>query len=670
MRSSSRAYTAPWPYDAVISGQPVMLAVDDKGKPEWHEGSIEYFSENVALTAEDRSYAQFPPEVEFPQAITDLINGAGVFEQDNEHRNNYHYAMFMDTGSGKPIKGPKFNLSINFTFTANQPVYSVTFNNVLYFAQGTRLYKVAADGVSTPAAVNTFAANVSGQMVVYRGTNATDMLFIPIGNSNNFFTMTTAEVFVQHASKAAICFGVIGDELWRSTIDGSNRTCISKSTDGSSVATFGADYIVGDSRAAITNIVALQDVLLIMKEDGVYNPTYTAGNVADEDLTPELHQLLVSGAGRKTTVWNNLLVFSFAGGLYSYDPLNSGRLLQFGPETLAENYSEVKGAVVSSCGLAGLNLFSVMYNSVNNASYLAKFGSWKFTDGERTFIPGWHMAQYKWTGKQIVHSSIHYTTVSGSRPRQYVWFADGTVQWMYVNKTLNPMDDPDYEFDTANTGYLYLPRLTAGFPFEYKIMKAIGIGGRNMLSGVRTLGVEYKYATDVAYTIVGNTSTDPGERIEITGSAIAQAFDIRISMTNTSSTITPVVNSIVAYLSIRTSTLKEIIARIRCEDAIRANDGVIMRYKWEEIRANIEASLTARGTISVISPSGETLTCIGIRFGHELEGRHPQTKAMQWSIPIRLVQVRSVASRGTWDRAGAYTWTQLASYSWAEVGII
>jgi hypothetical protein len=641
-----------------------MLSRDEKGAPDWQEGSIEYFDQSITLTAEDRGYLQFPPEIEFPQAVTDLIEGAGVFEQDIDHRKRYHYALFADTSPGKSIKGPMFNPTQSFTYTANQKIWSVTFNNILYFASGTRLYKISStSGAHT--LVNTFAQNI-GQMAVYRGTNSADLLFIPQGNSSNFYTMTTGEVLTQHASKAAIGFVVVGDELWRHTIDGSNRTAVSKSTDGGSASTWAADYTIGDGASSITQLVNYDGTLIVLKEDGIYNPTYTSANISDEELTPELKVMKKAGNGQGSIIWDNYLVMPFADSLYMYQG-DTGMLSQVGPETLPENYSEVKGPVKAVAAMAGLNLYAIMYNSSNSKSYLAKYGSWQFVNGDRKFIPGWHMALYRWS-KQAVHMSIHYTTVSSSKPFLYVWFADGTTQYMKPNRTINPIDDPDYEFDTANTGYIYLPRLTGGFPFETKVLKAIGISGRELASGTRQIGAMFKYAPDAVYNSVGVVFDAPGERLEITNSTpAANSFDIAVSLSTTSSSSTPVLSAVVCYLSLRTSTLKELVGSIVAEDNVTANDGSLHRGMWEDIRYNIENALTATGAITVISPSGEQLTCIGVKFGHKLEGRHPVTKALQWSIPFKMIQVRTVATRGTWERVSAYTWGEISSYTWQEI---
>lgn len=670
---TSRSYGPPWPYDAVISGQPVMCVKSRDGEPIWEEKAINYFQADVQITAEDRGYVQFPPEVELPYAVTDLSDGAGIAEQSPKSRHGYHYALYADASSGRPVKGPLFNDQQTLTLSSSTPTQIIEFNSKLYLISGPLMFVRGDDTASGWSAVTVpgaFTGKTIGKCVVFRGTNSADLLFVPIGASNVYYTMNAAETFTAHSSQQAEHFEVIGDELWLANTE-SNQRVIRKSTDGGATATWQGPNVVGDGAKAITWLKAVADRLLVTKEDGLFAPSQDA-TVVDEDLTPGLRPLAATNNGRGAVTFGNELIFPFANQLYRYDP-HDGEFEQFGPETLEQNGSEVKGPVQSVAAQEGLAIWAGMYNSSNSASYLARFGGWR-TDATangptRHFLPVWHFALHKWASKQV--ALLHVTNVISGGPRLYVVFTSGNVQWCVLSRTANPIDDPNYRFDTANTGEVYYPRFNGNFPFEPKLLKAIGIAGRNLSSGVRTVGGQYKAAVDSSYTSVGTTGTDPGERLEPSGSPAANAFDFKATLATTANTSSPVLTALVVYSALRTGTraVKDITAILDIRDRVIDHDGKPIRLSWQELRDAVQATMEAQGAISVITPKGETITAMGVDFSQRMISTD-KDGARTWHMVIRMIQTKTTSTRGTWARASAYTWGQLGALLWSDVASI
>jgi hypothetical protein len=684
MAQVRRQYGPPYPYDAVISGIGVMLDKMPDGSPAWIEKSIEFFSGDVQLSAEDRGYVQFPPTVELPYAWTDLIEGYGAAEltQSNKFRRRYHYALYADCSTGRPMKGPLMNDQGSLTITSGTtPSQVVEFGGTLYLICGDKIFmrnddtQITGGGsgggwtaVTVPA---TFSGKTIGKCAVFRGTQSAALLFVPIGSSANYYTMTTGRTFTQHASQKASHFEVVGDALWLANTE-SNQEVIRTCSDGGTTATWLGPTYIGDGTKGITWMQAVQDRLLVLKEDGIFAPT--DGAAIDEDLTPDLRPLANTNNGKRSIAWASKLIASYGEMLWKYSP-DSGELEQFGPETLEANASEVKGPVRSISGHGNQALYAGVYNAANTCSYLVKYGTYRTEDGangpQRQFMPVWHGALYKWgAGNRI--DLVHATTVTSS-PRLYTFVnTSATTLEVYhcvLPRTTNPADDPNYRFDTSNTGEVYYPRWTGNFPFENKLLKGIGVGGRNLGTGI-SVGAQYKQAADTNYISLGTSLAEGGERLAPTGSPSTTAFDFVATLATTSSSTSPILGSFVVYSALRTNTgLKDITATIRIRDRVLDRRGQPLRETWETLRDDLENAITTVGSISIITPKGETATVIGISFSEAMLGED-SNGAITWTMTVRMVQTAVTYTRGTWSRAAAYTWGDLSGLTWGDVAVI
>lgn len=760
MATTRRQYGSPYPYDCIISGVGCMLEPMPNGEPSWIERSVEFFQGDVQLSAEDRGYVQFPPTVELPFAWTDLSEGAGISEQGqgSRFRRRYHYALNADCSTGRPIMGPKMTDQGSLTVTSGaRPHQVVEFNGKLWLIVGDKIFERIDDtsitgggsgggwqAVSVPGA---FSGLTIGKCAAFRGTQSAAYLFVPIGSSANYYVMDTAKTFTQHASRTADHFEVLGDALWMSATE-SNQQVIRKCEDGGTAATWLGPTYIGDGSKTITWLQADQDRLMILKEDGIFSPT--DGEAIDMDLTPQLRPLSSTANGKRAISWGGNLISTYGQMLWKFNP-DTGVLEQFGPETLEQNASEVKGPIRAWAGHGNQALYAAAYNINNASSYLWKYGTYHTEDTnrgpERLFMPVWHGALYKWTDSSAADSGtatagaattltdsgkswgvndwagfvvaitggtgsgqyrgissntateltvptswttnpdtsstyaiysnarvehLHVTNLTSS-PRLYAFVRTSSttlqVYHMVLPRTTNPADDPDYQFNTTDTGEVYFPRWTGNFPFENKLLKGVGVGGRNLASG-RSVGAQYKVASATSYTAIGTTTTEGGERLAPSGNPTAAAFDLKATLSTSVATATPVLSSFVVYTALRTNTgLKDITATIRIRDGVVDRRGQPLRASWENLRDDIEAAITTNGTINVITPKGETVTVIGVSFSEARLGEDSDG-AQIWTMTIRMIQTRIAYSRGTWSRAGAYTWGALGALTWGDVAVI
>lgn len=654
-----------------------MLDPTPNAGPAWVETKVPAFDPSSIISSEDRNYVQFPPELEFPYAQDDWSGGAGQADQKEGLRDRYWYADDVDCSSGWPIVGPA-STTVPASISGSVSQF-VEFNGIVYAIAGDRIYK-RADDVSSWSNITPgtdFAANVSGKCVVFQGTQSAAFLFIPIGSANNYYVMSTAESFTQHGSQKAVTFEVKGNELWLAVKE-SNQWGVKKAEDGGTSATWGAMTTVGDTAHGISKLDVVADHLLARKDDGLHGLSIEAFTV-DEHLTPELKHLAAAGNGSVGCVWNGTLVWVYNNNLLRYDPA-SGRLDQIGPELVERNTSPMKGPIVAVDGQAGICLWGVIYNSTTGHSHLAKYGTWKsaqtrgrLASGETglEFKPNWHYSLYTWDSKQITTIFVSSGSYLGTpQPRLWWGCSDGTVGYIILPRTANALDDANYRFNTGG-GSLYLTRYTALFPFEDKLLKSVGLGGRSLSGSARQLSALYKIASDAGYTSIGSVQEDPGERMVVNGNVSSQAFDIRIDLATTGATATPVLTHFVVYSALRTQNLKEIRARIVAGDNIKDLRGQPMRSTWRDIRSNLESAMTTSGSFTVINPAGEEITVIGLDFGHAYSPLMDDDKRNPvWTETIRMVQTAVASNRGTWGRAGAYTWNALSAFTWGQVASI
>ncbi|MFN8525118.1 MAG: hypothetical protein U0821_18635 [Chloroflexota bacterium] len=668
MPPTRRSHERPYPYDALIAGNGVMLA----DVPEaWVENKINYFDQSAVSTEVDRSYAVFPPEVESPYALTRFNGGMGQFQQTLDDRSRTHYSLFCDTSGDYPVVGPNVNSQQTLSAAVTQ---AIDFNGIVYAAAGRYLYKRSNDTGAGWTVVRDFGVGFTiGKMAVYQGTQATAFLFIPIGTSGNYYVMSTAEAFTQHASQGGYGFETIGDELWLWNKE-TNQWVIRKSTNGGTAATWGGITVIGDTSSAITWMVSVALRLLLPKENGLYAAS-TDATIVDQELAQEMRPMAASDNGVGAIAWNDTLVLPYGGNLYRYDPL-TGSMDQMGPELLQAHGSPVVGPIKAIAAQPGMCLWGGM-NGFDGNAYLCRYGSWRVVETsngpERRFQGSWHGALYRWTGKVLSALFITNLITKGGvkQPRLYAFMTDGTVYWCYLSRTFNAADDPNYEFNTSltDTKVVYFPRYTGGFPAEFKLLKAIYAGGRNLSSGVRAITPRYKLPTDGAWTSLGAVNSDPGERLQPSGSPSSQSFDLSVELTCTSAASSPVLTEFVTFSSLRTNPVKEIVVSVKAEDNLTDRKGTGIRQSWQDIRTAIEEAMTTNGAITVTTPAGEDVTVTGLQFGHRklMPRGDRKGEGQQWISTCRMVQTKVTRTRGTWSRAAAYTWGNLAAFTWAEV---
>lgn len=212
------------------------------------------------------------------------------------------------------------------------------FNDELYRAGDATLYKLnaAGDGFFP---LHTFAANITDLEPF-----TDNQLYIALGISNDYWYMTTAEVFtVTTGDEKEVEFFCVVHAASPTMYANYSAYQLKSTTDPSGAATWAGATTVGSSYHNITDLISWQGLLYIMKED---KPYYLDSTPAiQDDLAIELESAYATTSGKNAWVWKNKL----------YIPAGAQALLETdgttntfrNPASYCSNLSDFVGRVIA-----------------------------------------------------------------------------------------------------------------------------------------------------------------------------------------------------------------------------------------------------------------------------------------------------------------------------------
>ncbi len=648
---------APAPFDCMINGAGYMLVTSGQDLA-WDEHRVAEIEQNLPLRQEDIQYTLTPPRVETPYAVTDLSGGIGYPRQDVDHRDGYDGAWNVDCSSGLPIKGPTVTTQQTLTYTSGGMPQFIEFNSYLYAATGSHLYRRDNDTGTGWTLVKDYSGatiKIVGKMAVFRGTQSAAFLFIPL-SLGNYDVMSTAEAFTTHASQAAQGFEVVNDELWLHNTE-SNQQVIRKATDGGTAATWGGATVISDGRYRISELICCNGRLLVLKDDGLYGPTIQDESVIDRELTPEIKYFVstyavsvggLSGQAR-ATVLNGEVYWTIAGHVFAYNP-DTGELRHltptFGSSATFRFYANPVSAIAAQ---PGIGLWATAYCTIDATvngtassgdGHVFRFGGWAPSrepggDSARNYRAVWHgVIGLLSASHGIVRAlRVTYAASSNDSPRLYA-FVGGDIIWMQLADSQVPGDDKDYSV-TASDGFVLYPWYTLNTPMETKVLRRVGLGGWN-LSSDRLLNAAYRTTVAANFTSIGDVTSDPGSTVAVSGTPSSKTFQFRVKIAGATGTTFGQLASFVAYAAVRSQPYKEVIAQIKTSDNVRDRAGGPAKRSGSDLRTALETAIDGN-PMTVIAPSGESMTMLGLDYAHQFEG-WDSTGVARYRTTIRMVE--------------------------------
>lgn len=409
---------------------------------------VPFLSQQISSTAE-LSYSDIDRRREVAFAQDDWSGGISDNLRFNlERQKKFRYSKGADTSfPGQILPAPKVN-TIGSAI-ADQPTGPILQRStgILYFAAGTKLYRVATSS-STPALDSTFTASITA--IFEFGGN----LVVGQGSSNNFFyrtgdtasSPTSGVGSFTDGGAAAHFFAAINDTIYRAVLPRSLFNA-------QAVAGPWAEYDVGDTSFDITSLTPVAQVIVVGKEDGPY--TFDQDVVA-QPLAPELKLQADAQVGKYAIEYNRDYVFTSRLGMVRIRPGEG--LKNIGLDLLADPALPANDSRPYGLASDGRFLYAIVAPSGTSGVFI-----WK-----RDYADAWHNFVYRSDLAQAA-SMIYATGKIGSTSVNAIVFAyQSSSNWQLAYArfpaTLDPTKDSAYTFETGAASVIRSLDYTASYP--------------------------------------------------------------------------------------------------------------------------------------------------------------------------------------------------------------
>jgi hypothetical protein len=662
----------PYPYDMYIGDVRVIL------EPQADGNLVSQKSKTLDETAPtDYTYSSANPFKERAFEWTQLYGGYGqAVAPSTGVPRRYAYAIKADLSvDGLWMKGPKFETHIQTIDAAAGEVRQII---LAAHGAGTAWFAICENGIwrrtadtasggwTVSLSAASLGAGVNPIQAVrfqHRGTSPVDALYVATDNSNlwqyNGSTWTVAGLGAGPPNNEARAIERVNDELWVA----GDYTVSKVQDDPMDRLKYAAAIYVGDQSARINWLKSIGDVLYIFKEDGVYTVDTTG---LDHELFSTLRGKNSRANGRNAAVWIDRMWFTY--GDQTFTMTEDAALQPDGMEQMLENTSPVKGTWVAGAGHNTWFLYELVYNSVNDTTYLIKHGTWveegsnQNTPGVAQFAEAHHGALYDWDKKATCAEIVPDLEAAGN-DRLYVGFLDGTVQWCILPQhTPNPAQDSSCEF-TSGDSYVYLPIHHGGFQADNKLWHGVTAMGPTLSA---TEWAEVQYRLDVSNALAEWTTllpddpkfTLPAQRKAFVADAVAdsvwgQYMEIRVKLSkdpdlgSSPAYASPVMEGIALHESVRPAFSREFTVSVKAASYLPRRDGVADRRRGSAILDALIEECQRVGPVNCTMPTGETepWTLVGYRDSAASYGKR---RDHEWLVQIQGIQLGfNSVQRGT-----------------------
>jgi hypothetical protein len=662
--NTTQSRRRPWPYDAYIGTQRVMLVPDDDGQLIGRKTRT--LDQSAPVTFE---YGSANPFKERTFLWNKLYSGMGqaIAPSAPETPRRYSYATRVDTSiDGYWMKGPNFEDHVE-TVNAGagevrqlvkalhggvETVFAVCENGV---------YRRTADGSWTASlTAGTTPALPAGQFpqqaVRFRGRHAASIDALYLGTATGNIWQYTGAAWVQAASAEGPGTGalqgecryveVVGDELWVA----GDYWVVKVEENPLLRANYAAVIYIGDQSSKITWLRQIDNTLFIFKEESIFTVS-TSG--LDQDLFPTLRGRRSATNGRNAAVWVNQLWIPYGNRTYRLDA--NGELTPDGLEQLLENTSEIRGEMVAGAGHNTWFFYEVYYNG-SGISYLLKHGTW-IDDGSGRNIQflnsAHHGALAQWSKRATCAEIISGVHATGN-DRLYVGFSNGTVEWCVLPKTgPNPESDAACEFTTQDS-YVYLPIHHSNFQADNKLYRGVSIFGPHLTN---TEWIEVEYRVDITNTAAAWVVLDsadpkftiPGQRKEfpIDSPVYGRAIQFRVKLVKDPSSVvspkqfSPVIDGIAVHEQIRPSISLEYTFNINASSFAVRRNGTVVRQRGSTLKESLLSLMGVAGTTIIQLPDGDLQEMTLVDYQ---EGWMPAQKRrdLEFVITLQAIQLETI----------------------------
>ena len=577
--------------------------------------------------------------------------GASVQSSGNDRR--YHYALDCWIIGGYFGKGPRVHPIVPSStdgqvFRFIEGIYPAGGVDKLYALVGSRVIVSNNDTDPGQATVVQRSTHQATDAARFTGgyAGAVDALYI--GWSDGVITEwtgTTATTCTLPAGFSPSLLETVGDELWAADRD---RSIIRKCTADPKVAgSWSGPILVGTPSTRITAIRQTTNRLVIFKDDGDVFTINQDGS--DNDLFPGLRVSRDPDNGRTAWAWLGALWFNAGQAFYRLDMQGGAVLTPAGPERILSNHSEVAGPVQAFCGWNEQLAFAVIYNTLNNTTYLLSYGNWQpLTDDSGTkfnFTDQYDGAIAHWTGRRATALWVNSTT---GADRLYIGFDDGRYDWIKLVPFPFASNSGAEFKDGPST--IVVPLHHAMFQADKKHWVGFsGFGPRFDATEGSRINLSYRLSGSAGATPESPTQNfiplpDPitanGQRVDILGPPlVANAIELKLEIDATTTNYTPVLEGVGVHERLVPAFRRDFAFTLNANDMVARRDGSVMRQRGSQQRALLQQAAETPGLIAVELPD-EKLYNVALFDFQERFTPHEQRGGLGALVDVQLTEFR------------------------------
>lgn len=643
---------SPWPYDIKIGSDVFMLGHKD---PQSANGPLYMVSGET--------------EPERTARWDDWSGGFGERFRV-EGANRYMFAFGVDASIGGMLQlGPAVSsVTPATTDSTNGGTHFFEMGGILFALMGRYcLYRVA-DG--TWSVSKDFGSGKCALDVVVATPNSgsTTYAYVAMGDGEHIWRYdgsSATTTWSQHASLDALCFAIVGRELWRGH-DTNAASKVDLASDPWTAANWTSDnsFRIGDKtqrlvrmcpNAAGTLAFFKRDSIHVLDADGEDVPLYTGIK-----FTPSAEN------GRYTTttaLWENNLYTTYNGVFYAIGP--AMELQPVGPEKQAAPFDStfnggIKGHVTAVCGTP-YGLYAGVANDDSSASWLMKLGA--YPNGATERLDVWHGSLTQpFSSVIIMAMGISDIGAATNHRRMWMILSDGSLRYFTLPCVPNPDGCDSYGYpkstdvDSAN---IYFSETDFGFPEKTKHLHSLTIGGR-VLSTSGAAGVGNPRAVAYLRDEVSGVSASYGAQspssdydttpakaqdyaTDTTREGIALAVGLR-QTSNAGQFTCPIVTSVSLDYELRPKLQLVYEFYVIVEDRVQNRIGHRMDRAATTTRTLLKTARNTMGSMTVILPDHTTVELAIDGYEETQAWDH---RGLQWRSAVKLRGTASAKSNYT-----------------------
>jgi hypothetical protein len=658
--SSASSRALPWPDDLRLGNTGLMLV----------EGSLiakkTQTLENVAPTEQQYDSAPVYKERTFAFRPT---RGMGERVQSSHTSRRYPFGLNVWVIGGLFGKGPlTHSISPASTGSVTDFVDALHGGVLTQFILAGQYVLRRSDDTNAGQVVS-FDAGSSRTVtsaVRYRGAYASPIDGLYVATDNGILRQYDGALWNTATLPAGFLpslLEVLNDELWLA--DTTNSTIRKVTADPLLAAGYSASILIGNPAVPITAMRQTNSLLAIFKADGSVYTVNTDGSV--NDLFPGIRVPIDTSNGKTAQAWLDSLFFRMGPSLYQLQLTSPPVLTPIGPERMLGNASEVSGPVQAFSGYGTMGAFTAVYSTAGN-SYLLTYGNWlppnevqAQQNATYQFVDQYDGALVKWAGKKV--SAMRVSGIANLDTRLYVGFTDGTWDWLkLVPNPLAPNSGAEF---TQQASKMYVPLHHAMFQADWKSTNGFSAFGPTLTS---TDYVQIGYRMDgsmAAYTALAGSFMAPGVRLDTPPTTIGHVLDIEITLINSTTSDTPIIDGIAIHESVRPKIKLDYSGSIDARSHVGRRDSSTSRLTAEQIH---EAVLQAAGAPTAVTLTLPNETVQNLSFFQYQETLLPRNErnGLGWRIDFAATEFKTETVHGTFGRFKGVTYGDLAGVTFAQ----